>query len=90
MQLHRLQIDDQLIFRRVLNWARDSPGGSMSKQDFAVDEIARKIELGNRRALSRAITLVESSHPTHLDQAAELLQNLRTDRQAIRIGMSAK
>jgi|TARA_B110000971_G_C19966370_1_gene480422 LAO/AO transport system kinase len=60
----------------------------MSKQDFAVDKIARKIELGDRRALSRAITLVESSHPTHREQAAELLQALRTDRQAIRIGMS--
>ncbi len=32
----------------------------MSKQDFVPEETARKIEQGNRRALARAITLVES------------------------------
>lgn len=60
----------------------------MSKKDFAPKEIARQIEQGNRRALARAITLVESVHPTHRAQAAELLEALRCDRQAIRIGLS--
>jgi LAO/AO transport system kinase len=60
----------------------------MSKKDFVPQEIARRIEQGNRRALARAITLVESSHPTHRAQAAELLEALGSDRQAIRIGMS--
>jgi|TARA_B110000259_G_scaffold181033_1_gene222479 LAO/AO transport system kinase len=60
----------------------------MSKKDFVPQEIARRIEQGNRRALARAITLVESSHPTHRAQAAELLEALGSNRQAIRIGMS--
>jgi len=60
----------------------------MSKQDFVPKETARKIEQGNRRALARAITLVESVHPAHRAQAAALLGALRSDRQAIRIGMS--
>ena len=60
----------------------------MSKKDFVPQEIARRIEQGNRRALARAITLVESSHPTHRAQAAELLEALGSDWQAIRIGMS--
>ena len=60
----------------------------MSKQDFAPQEIARLIEQGNRRALARAITLVESAHPTHRAQATELLEALGSVKQAIRIGMS--
>jgi LAO/AO transport system kinase len=60
----------------------------MSKKDFAPQKIARQIEQGNRRALAQAITLVESAHSTHRAQAVELLAALRSNRQAIRIGLS--
>ena len=45
---------------------------------------------GQRRALARAITLVESTRPDHRDRAAALLDGLRaaTDGQALRIGLS--
>ena len=60
----------------------------MSKKDFAPQKIARQIEQGNRRVLAQAITLVESAHSTHRAQAVELLAALRSNRQAIRIGLS--
>ena len=60
----------------------------MSKAEFAPEATARLIEQGNRRALARAITLVESAHPDHRQQAMALLAALRKDRQAIRIGLS--
>lgn len=44
---------------------------------------------GERRALARAITLVESTRPDHRKQAAELLTRMRaTGRTALRIGLS--
>ncbi|WGH79871.1 methylmalonyl Co-A mutase-associated GTPase MeaB [Jannaschia ovalis] len=44
---------------------------------------------GDRRALARAITLVESTRPDHRDRAAALLDGLRdANRQALRIGLS--
>ena len=45
----------------------------MSKAEFAPEATARLIEQGNRRALARAITLVESAHPVHRQQATALL-----------------
>ena len=60
----------------------------MSKAGFAPEATARLIEQGNRRALARAITLVESAHPVHRQHATTLLATLRKDRQAIRIGLS--
>ena len=60
----------------------------MSKIEFAPEATARLIEQGNRRALARAITLVESAHPAHRQQAMDLLAALRKDRQAIRVGLS--
>ena len=60
----------------------------MNKAGFAPEATARLIEQGNRRALARAITLVESAHPEHRQQATALLAALRKDRQAIRIGLS--
>ncbi len=51
--------------------------------------LAEQILAGNRRALARAITLVESSRPDHRAQAAELLETLRGHGQeAIRVGLS--
>ena len=54
-----------------------------------IDTISEKIVAGDRRALSRAITLVESSRKDHREQAALLMERLKgAERQAIRIGMS--
>lgn len=53
------------------------------------DDLAKKVTNGDRRALARAITLVESTRPDHRETAHELLQALRqTSKPAIRIGLS--
>ena len=49
---------------------------------------AQKIRDGDRRALARAITLVESTRAQDRATAAELLAALGSDRQALRIGLS--
>ncbi|MDD7970223.1 methylmalonyl Co-A mutase-associated GTPase MeaB [Roseinatronobacter alkalisoli] len=55
--------------------------------DIAI--LADAVERGERRAVARAITLVESARPEHRVQATELLETLaRTGREAIRIGLS--
>lgn len=52
-------------------------------------ELAERIAAGDRRALARAITLVESARPDHRAEALALLDALRrTGRQALRIGLS--
>ena len=52
-------------------------------------KLADSILAGDRRALARAITLVESSRADHREQARALLERLRqTPRQALRIGLS--
>ncbi len=58
-----------------------------------IEALANQIASGNRRALSRAITLVESQRDDHRDQAAALLEALRRHpeagrREALRIGLS--
>ncbi|CUH66051.1 putative GTPase/MT1543 [Thalassovita gelatinovora] len=55
-----------------------------------IAKLSDKIVAGDRRALARAITLVESSRPDHREHAAELIETLRrkTDAQAVRIGLS--
>ncbi|MDF0602229.1 methylmalonyl Co-A mutase-associated GTPase MeaB [Psychromarinibacter sp. C21-152] len=50
--------------------------------------LAEQIARGERRALARAITLVESGRADHRAAATRLLEALETDRQAIRIGLS--
>ena len=53
------------------------------------DERATLIRSGDRRALARAITLVESARPDHRAEALALLSALRSPpRQALRIGLS--
>ena len=52
-----------------------------------MDELTPDLIHGNRRALSRAITLVESTRPDHRARAVQLLAEL-PDRQALRIGLS--
>lgn len=52
-------------------------------------EIAERILAGERRALARAITLVESGRADHREQARALLDRLAgAGRQALRIGLS--
>ena len=52
-------------------------------------ERARLIRAGDRRALARAITLVESARPDHRAEALALIDALRTPaREALRIGLS--
>jgi LAO/AO transport system kinase len=54
----------------------------------ADDSMAQAIRAGDRRALARAITLVESARPDHRAQALALLSALGRDRQALRLGLS--
>ena len=51
-------------------------------------DLTARIQAGDRRALAQAITLVESGRDDHRAAAVELLTQLGTDRQALRIGLS--
>ena len=54
-----------------------------------VSALATELGRGNRRALARAITLVESARPDHRAQAVDLLERVAPlGRQAIRVGLS--
>ena len=54
-----------------------------------VTELAQRVAAGDRRALARAITLVESGRADHREKAADLLARLAPlGRQALRIGLS--
>ncbi len=64
------------------------PGGGINAP-MEIDELASRLIAGERRALARAITLIESARPDHREQAARLLEAARaTGRQALRIGLS--
>lgn len=54
-----------------------------------MSDLADKLITGDRRALARAITLVESQRDDHRTEALSLLDTLRnTGREALRIGLS--
>ena len=54
-----------------------------------IAELAKSVMNADRRALSQAITLIESSRDDHRIQAMELMDHLRSsDRKAIRVGLS--
>ncbi|WP_299964379.1 methylmalonyl Co-A mutase-associated GTPase MeaB [uncultured Roseobacter sp.] len=53
-----------------------------------IADLARRVADGERRALARAITLVESARADHRDQAAALLDALPKGREALRVGLS--
>ncbi|OCX61202.1 ATPase/protein kinase [Thioclava sp. SK-1] len=56
---------------------------------MTVAQMGAKIATGDRRALARAITLIESSRPDHRTQALDLLADVTgAGRQALRIGLS--
>ncbi|MFD2737977.1 methylmalonyl Co-A mutase-associated GTPase MeaB [Sulfitobacter aestuarii] len=52
------------------------------------EDLKNGIIAGDRRALARGITLVESAREDHRSRAAELLAALPKDRAALRIGLS--
>ncbi|MBC6496895.1 MAG: methylmalonyl Co-A mutase-associated GTPase MeaB [Alphaproteobacteria bacterium GM7ARS4] len=56
----------------------------------SLEACVNALRRGERRALSRAITLIESTHPTHVQQASRLLDQLHRQpkKEALRIGMS--
>ena len=53
-----------------------------------IADLAERIGQGERRALARAITLVESGREDHRAMATELLGRLGQGREALRIGLS--
>jgi LAO/AO transport system kinase len=54
-----------------------------------VEELATAVHSGDRSALSRAITLVESTRPDHREQAQQLLLRLQPDSgHALRVGIT--
>jgi LAO/AO transport system kinase len=55
---------------------------------MSADALVAELLAGDRRALARAITLVESRLPEHQARASTLLAQLPTTRQATRIGIS--
>ncbi len=61
----------------------------MSAPMTEIETLADAVLAGDRRALARAITLVESGRPDHRADADRLLERLAgTGRQALRIGLS--
>ena len=60
----------------------------MKTQTKTGQDLAIAVAAGERRALARAITLVESGRADHRADAAALLDALPKDRQAMRIGLS--
>ena len=69
--------------------ASSSPGAVTAKPQQSVDGIAAAIRGGDRVALGRAITLIESTRPEDQVRARELLKTLLADTgKAIRIGIS--
>ncbi len=53
-----------------------------------LDDLKERLIKGERRALARAITLVESARADHRQQATQLLENLPRECQAMRIALS--
>ncbi|MEQ9260313.1 MAG: methylmalonyl Co-A mutase-associated GTPase MeaB, partial [Roseovarius sp.] len=53
-----------------------------------IAQLRDKIIKGDRRALARAITLVESGRADHRAEAAALVEALKGQGEAIRIGLS--
>ncbi|MBV0911319.1 methylmalonyl Co-A mutase-associated GTPase MeaB [Anianabacter salinae] len=52
------------------------------------EELANAIRAGNRRALARAVTLVESRRADHRAAALDLLAALKGGREALKVGLS--
>ena len=67
----------------------DVSKGRQDARFMDVSDLSAGVAAGDRRALARAITLVESTRADHRAQALTLLEGLsKTGRQALRIGLS--
>ncbi len=53
-----------------------------------IKDLARRITAGERRALARAVTLVESRRSDHRAEALDLIAALKGDGEALKIGLS--
>ncbi len=61
----------------------------MGRVAMDIEQLSERVLAGERRALARAITLIESARADHRALATELSERLRSaGRQAIRIGLS--
>jgi len=61
----------------------------LRKKQPSADELVRDILAGNKTALSRAITLVESTNPSHLEKANDVIaQCLPQANKSLRIGIT--
>ncbi len=59
------------------------------KAEALADDLAARLAEGDRRALARGITLIESTRPEHRRAAAALVQRLTSaPRDALRVGLS--
>ena len=88
MQLSIPWVDDELREVVLARLGQNCLEEKMDKQKLNPIALAAEVETGNRRALARAITLVESANPDHRNQATELLGALTVGNQSIRIGLS--
>jgi LAO/AO transport system kinase len=83
----RLDIGSSNMFDR--DGFRLNLRGFMIADDISLTDLARDLCAGNRRALARAITMIESGRPDHRDQALSLLQQIQAPaKPALRIGLS--
>jgi LAO/AO transport system kinase len=63
--------------------------GGQLRRIMGENDLAERVIAGERRALARAITLVECGRADHRAQSDDLLQRLaKNERQALRIGLS--
>lgn len=87
-------------FATVIRKGREAPKTEMKQsgsfkfvkpqqRKLNLDEIIREMQAGNRTALGKAITLIESNASHHFDQAQELLQKIMPHTgNSVRIGIS--
>ncbi|WP_282603577.1 methylmalonyl Co-A mutase-associated GTPase MeaB [Paracoccus sp. PARArs4] len=61
---------------------------AQKRGDRAMDQLLQPVLQGDRRALSRAITLVESTRADHRERAQELIAALPPAENSLRIGLS--
>ena len=66
----------------------DKPRRLSQNDAMETVDLAERVSAGDRRALARAITLVESGRADHRAAAEALLAALPAERQALRIGLS--
>lgn len=62
---------------------------ALRKRELSVEELANGIVNGNKALLAKAITLLESTHPTHFEKANALIEKcLAQPNDSIRLGIT--